>query len=130
MPRYFVELRRTAPKANPEYAIVPIDADHHSAVLAKLAALMVSRSWSPDWISREEPENWGLPSAIKVVTVVPANGELRERFAARTLATLIGYKPPLLGFELPRIRRDARLLLLGTAGSMVLAMWAKLLGLL
>ena len=66
MPMYFVELRRTAPKSNPEYTIVSVEAEHHSVVLATLTTLMVSREWKPVWTSREEPENWGLPNAIKV----------------------------------------------------------------
>ena len=130
LPTYFVELRKTAPGSNPEYAVVPVDADHNGAVFAKLAALMVSPSWKPAWTTREEPENWGLPSAIKLVAVAPANRELRKRFAAHTLNSLSGYEPPLLGFELPRVRRDVRFVVLGTLGSSMVAMWAKLLGLL
>lgn len=130
MSTYFVELRKTAPRSNPEYTIVLVNADHRSAVLANLAALMVSRAWTPEWLSREEPENWGLPNAIKVVAVVPANRELRERLAARTLPTLVGYESPLFGSDLPPMRRDVRFVLLGTLGSSILAMWAKLLGVL
>ena len=60
-------------------------------------------------------------------TVVPANRELRERLAAHMLTTLIGYESKFSS-NLPRMRRDVRFVLLGTVGSTVVLMWAKLLG--
>lgn len=76
MPSYTVTLRKTEPECNPEYTTVTVEADSEDALRelvkgyeAELALPVRERTFRPGWNSRAEPEHWGKPLGLEVLSV-------------------------------------------------------------
>lgn len=79
MAQFTVTIRKTEPECNPEYTTVTIEAKDEKAVRAlvksyepEMAFPVKDRSFRPGWSSRREPEFWGKPLGLEVLTVEPA----------------------------------------------------------
>jgi len=78
MPQFKVTIRFTQPECNPEYTTVTLEAGDKSALTrlinkyeAEMSLPVRERTFRPGWNSKAEPEFWGKPLGLEVLTVEP-----------------------------------------------------------
>ena len=78
MPQFTVTIRKTEPECNPEYTTVTLEGKDKAAITklvkgyeAEMALPVRERTFRPGWASRGEPEFWGKPLGLEVLTVEP-----------------------------------------------------------